>query len=32
MTQQDRAGPDTHTQRQNKHTFYTGPVLKFQFW
>ncbi|KAF4105233.1 hypothetical protein G5714_014564 [Onychostoma macrolepis] len=31
MTQQDSTGPDTHTQRQNKHTFYTGPVLKFQF-
>lgn len=32
MTQQDSAGPDMLTQRPNKHTFYTGPVLKFQFW
>lgn len=32
MTQQDSAGPDILTQRPNKHTFYTGPVLKFQFW
>uniref|UniRef100_A0A673ND83 Selenoprotein T n=1 Tax=Sinocyclocheilus rhinocerous TaxID=307959 RepID=A0A673ND83_9TELE len=31
MTQQDSTGPDLHTQRQNKHTLYTGPVLKFQF-
>lgn len=31
MTQQDSAGPEINTQRQNKHTLYTGPVLKFQF-
>ncbi|KAL0176602.1 hypothetical protein M9458_028932, partial [Cirrhinus mrigala] len=31
MTQQDSTGPDMHTPRQNKHTFYTGPVLKFQY-
>uniref|UniRef100_A0A671KBL2 Selenoprotein T n=1 Tax=Sinocyclocheilus anshuiensis TaxID=1608454 RepID=A0A671KBL2_9TELE len=31
VTQQDSTGPDLHTQRQNKHTLYTGPVLKFQF-
>lgn len=32
MTQQDSAGTDIHIERQSKHTLYTGPVLKFQFW
>ncbi len=32
MTHQDSTEPDTNTERQIKHTFYTGPVLKFQFW
>jgi len=32
MIQQDSTVPDMHTQRPNKHTLYTGPVLKFQFW
>nr|AAH95658.1 Selt2 protein [Danio rerio]AAI63952.1 Unknown (protein for MGC:191127) [Danio rerio] len=31
VTQQENTGPDINTQRQNKHTFYTGPVLKFQY-